>query len=111
MARKKNVDSNKLIKAVESGVPAKEIMDQFNIKSRIQLKSLYLDALVEKGKATSIIGRAAKASAAAKKNREISVNKRGSLVVPRAIIDEMGYAIGDIFTLRRTKSGLSLKKG
>jgi hypothetical protein len=110
MARKKNVDFNKLIKAVESGMPAKEIMSTFNIKSRIQLKSLYADALVEKGKAAPIAGRASRAGESAKKSRGIAVNKRGSLVVPRSFVEEMGYAIGDMFTLRRTKSGLSLKK-
>lgn len=110
MARKKSVDFNKLIKAVESAIPAKEIMSMFNIKSRIQLKSLYADALVDKGKAAPITGRASRVGAAAKKSKGIVVNKRGSLVVPRSAIEEMGYAVGDAFALRRTKSGISLKK-
>lgn len=55
MARKKVFDSAKLIKAVESGLPAKETMSKFGFKTRTQLKSFYLDALVETGKVKGIV--------------------------------------------------------
>ncbi|MBW1709750.1 MAG: hypothetical protein JRG97_07915 [Deltaproteobacteria bacterium] len=110
MARKKVVDSAKLIKAVESGLPAKEIMSMFGFKTRLQLKSFYLDALVEKGKAKSIISRIPKKTEQEKKIKAIKVNKRGSLVVTRGMVEEMGFAIGDAFSIRKTKSGISLRK-
>jgi hypothetical protein len=110
MPRKKTVNSDKLIKAVESGLPSKEIMEKFGIKTSAQLKSLYLDALVAKGQAKGITGRTPKGGRSAKKTKEILVNKRGSLVVPRDMVEEMGFKIEDSFMVRKTKSGLSLKK-
>ncbi len=110
MARKKIVDSAQLIKAVESGVAADEIMEKFDIKTRTQLKTLYLDALVVGGKAKAIVGRVPKAGAQAKQSKETRVNKRGSVVVPREMVGDMGFSIGDTFTIRKTKSGISLKR-
>ena len=60
MPRKKKVDAAKLIKAVESGKPSKEIMAEFGINTSYQLKALYLDALVEKGRAPAIVGEQAR---------------------------------------------------
>lgn len=110
MARKKIVDSTKLVKAVESGQPAKEIMEEFGINTRIQLKSLYLDALIESGKAKNIISRVPKAGDGDGESKAIKVNKRGSLVVPRQMVDDLGYELGDTFSIRKTKSGISLRK-
>jgi len=108
MPRKKKVDSAKLIKAVESGRPAKEIMADFGFNTPTQLKTYYLDALVEKGKATGITGRTPRAKA--KKAEGIKVNKRGSLVIPRERVEGMGFKIGEEFNIRKTKSGINLKK-
>lgn len=109
MARKKIVDSVQLIKAVESGTVADEIMEKFDIKTRTQLKTLYLDALVAGGRAKVIVGRVLKGSAQAKRSKETRVNKRGSVVVPREMVEGMAFSIGDTFTIRKTKSGISLK--
>ena len=109
MPRKKKVDSAKLLKAVESGKPSKEIMEQFGINTSAQLKALYLDALVEKGLAPAIIRRAGKKKDD-KAGKEILVNKRGSLIVPAPLVEEMGFKIGEEFKVRRTKAGVSLKK-
>jgi hypothetical protein len=110
MARKKIVDYAQLIAAVESGTVANEVMDKFDINTRTQLKTLYLDALVEVGRAKAIVSRASKGSAQAKQSREIRVNKRGSVVVPREMVENMGFSIGDTFSIRKTKSGVSLKR-
>jgi len=110
MAKKKEVDGARLIKAVESDLTAKEIMEKFGLKTRIQLKSLYLDALVEAGKAKKIAGRVSKAVDKEKKAKECKVNKRGSLVIARGMIEEMGFSLGDSFSIRKTKSGISLRK-
>jgi hypothetical protein len=109
MPRKKKVDSAKLIKAVESGRPAKEIMAEFGFNTPTQLKTYYLDALVEKGKAAGITGKFPRASKA-KKAEGIKVNKRGSLVIPRERVEGMGFKIGEAFTMRQTKAGISLKR-
>jgi hypothetical protein len=107
MPRKKQVNADKLIEAVESGLPSTKIMDKFGIKTSAQLKALYLDALVEKGKAPGIKTRAGRAP---KKSKEIFVNKRGSLIVPRELVEEMGFKEEDEFSITKTKSGISLKR-
>ncbi len=110
MARKKIVDSVQLIKAVEAGKVANEIMEKFGINTRTQLKTLYLDALVGGGRAKAIVGRVPKGDAQAKQSKETKVNKRGSVVVPREMVEGMGFSIDDTFTIRKTKSGISLKR-
>jgi hypothetical protein len=110
MPRKMTVDSAKLLKAVESGIPSKDIMKDFGIKTSAQLKSLYLDALIEQGKAIGITGRGQRGRKAVGGDQEIRVNKRGSLVIPKGMVEEMEFDEGDIFVIRKTKSGLNLKK-
>ena len=110
MPEKKKVSSARLIKAVESGKPSTEIMEKFSFKTSAQLKAAYLDALVEKGMAQEITASRRGRSKAAKKTKEIKVNKRGSLVITKEMVTEMGFALGDSFNVRKTKSGVSLKK-
>ncbi|MBW2092375.1 MAG: hypothetical protein JRI34_09680 [Deltaproteobacteria bacterium] len=110
MPKRKIVNAGALIKAVESGLPSKEIMAKFGVKTSAQLKSLYLDALAEKGKVKGIISRTGRNAQDGRKGKGIKVNKRGSLVVPREMVAEMGFRIGDIFAVRKTKSGASLRK-
>jgi len=109
MPRKKKVDAAKLIKAVESGRSSKEIMAEFGFNTPAQLKSYYLDALIEKGKAARITGRVPRASKIKQANK-LKVNKRGSLVVPKEIIKEMGFKVGAVFSIKPSKAGISLKK-
>ena len=110
MPKKKVVDATKLINAVNSGQTDKELMEKFGFKTRMQLKSLYLDALVEKGTVASIIGRSNRKDAAARDNKDIQVNKRGSLIVPRTIMEEFGFKGGESFSARKTRTGVSLRR-
>jgi hypothetical protein len=108
MPAKKKVDSTKLLKLVESGKHQAEIMKEFAFKTAAQFKNHYLSALIEVGKAPKIVtSRASKKSAPAK---EAFVSKRGSVVIAKGLIEEMGFAVGDKFAVRKTKSGISLKK-
>ena len=43
-------------------------------------------------------------------SNDVAVSKRGSVVIAKGLIDEMGFAGGDKFAVRKTKSGISLKK-
>ena len=43
-------------------------------------------------------------------SNDVAVSMRGSVVIAKALIDEMGFAVGDKFAIRKTKSGISLKK-
>ena len=108
MPAKKKVDYKKLIAAVEGGKTQSDIMKEFKFNTATQFKNHYLSALIETGKAPEIItSRASKKSAPAK---EAFVSKRGSVVIAKGLIEEMGFAVGDNFAVRKTKSGISLKK-
>ena len=108
MPAKKKVDYKKLIKMVESGKHQAEIMKAFKFNTATQFKTHYLSALIEAGKAPEIkTGRAASKLTPAK---EAFISKRGSVVISKGLIDEMGFAEGTTFTVRKTKAGISLKK-
>jgi len=108
MPAKKKVDYKKLLEMVESGKHQAEIIKELAFKTATQFKNHYLSALIEAGKAPEIItSRASKRSAPAK---EAFVSKRGSVVIAKGLIEEMGFAAGDKFAVRKTKSGISLKK-
>ena len=108
MPAKKKVDYKKLLKAVEGGKPQAEIIKQFKFNTATQFKNHYLVALIEAGKAPEI--QTARATAKAAPTKEASVSKRGSVVISKALISEMGFAEGDKFAVRKMKAGISLKK-
>ena len=111
MPRKKTVNAERLIQAVEKQIPSKEIMAEFGIKTSAQLKALYHDALVEQGRINGIIGaRSRQGAGAGPKVPEIVINKRGSLVLSRQLVEELGYNIDDSFKVRKTRAGLNLRK-
>jgi hypothetical protein len=108
MPTKKKVDYAKLLTAVQSGKPQAEIIKEFKLNTATQFKNHYLNALIEAGKAPEIVtSRAASKSAPEK---EASVSKRGSIVISKALVKDMGFAEGDKFAVRKTKAGISLKK-
>ena len=108
MPRKKKIDYNKLISAIDSGKKSKEIQDEFGFQTAAQLRAAYAEALMDKGKATKIkTGRANKAKRSA---QTISVNSRGSLIIPKDAITSLGFAEDDMFIARKSKSGISLRK-
>jgi len=108
MPAKKKVDYAKLIKMVKSGTPQSEIMKAFKFNTAIQFKTHYLSALIETGTIPEVkTGRAISKSTPAK---ESVVNKRGTLIISKELVEEMGFAEGTTFTVRKTKAGISLKK-
>ncbi|MFH1139586.1 MAG: hypothetical protein V1816_26205 [Pseudomonadota bacterium] len=108
MPKKKRVNLEQLFEAIEKGTSSKEVMKKFEIKTSAQLKSLYLDALIFKGQAKSIIGRAGRG--VAEESKSIVITKRGSLVIPKEMVEEFGFQVEDAFAVRKTKAGISLKK-
>lgn len=108
MPAKKKIDGAKLIKMIESGKLQSEIMKEFKLSTSAQLKAHYVDALMTSGKAPQI--KSGRGKSAATPTKETAVSKRGSLVISKALIAEMGFEEGDKFTVRKTKSGISMKK-
>ena len=41
--------------------------------------------------------------------KEVAVSKRGSLIIPKELIEDLGFKVGDQFLARKTKVGISLK--
>jgi hypothetical protein len=108
MPAKKKVNYKKLIEAVKSGKNQSEIIKQFKFNTAAQFKSHYLDALIQAGEAPEIkTGRAAKKVEPLKNT---FVGKSGSVIINKILVAEMGFEEGDKFSVRKTKSGISLRK-
>ena len=107
-AKKKSIDGAKLIKMVEDKVPRTEIMKKLNIKTSNQLTVAYARAQMEAGKIAEIVG--GRGGATAGNANEITVGKRGSVIIPKPMAEGLGIAVGDKFSVRKTKAGIALKK-
>jgi hypothetical protein len=108
MPNKKIIDSKKLIKMVKDEMPQPEIMKAFGFKTSTQLKSAYMNALIEEGTVPAI--KSGRGAAKATVSNEARVGKSGSIIIPKGLVGEMGFVENDRFLVRKTKSGISLKK-
>jgi hypothetical protein len=107
MPKRKKVDAKTLIKAVEAGKTQAEIMSDFGYKSSAQVKTAYMNALVEAGKVTPITGgRRSKTSNV----KTVGVGKRGSIIIAKEVVDRLEISADDKFTIRKTKAGIALKR-
>jgi hypothetical protein len=108
MPKKKTVDSKKLIKMVKDETPQPEIMNAFGFKTSVQLKNAYMNALIEEGAVPAI--KSGRGAAKPAVSNEVNVGKRGSIIISKGIVDELGFVENDRFLVRKTKSGISLKR-
>lgn len=108
MPKKRMINVELLLKMVNDGSAQKKIMNKFGFKNSSQLKVAYVNALMESGKIPKIKGGRG-AESAIEVNKEIKVNKRGSLVIPKVLIQEFGFKEGETFVARKSKAGISLK--
>jgi bifunctional DNA-binding transcriptional regulator/antitoxin component of YhaV-PrlF toxin-antitoxin module len=105
VVQKKLVDHNALLQAVEMGMSKESIMEKFNIKSMPALKVAYYDALVALDKIKDVKkGRKPK-----KVDNKVSINSRGSLVIPKKLIDDLDLGEMDTFKVVKSDSGLMLQ--
>ena len=109
MAKRKEVDSAQLLKMIEEKVPQKDIMEKFGFSTVTQLKTSYANALMETGKATALIG-GRQAKAPKEVSKVVKVNKRGSLIIPKQLVDLLGVEADSKFEVRKSQSGVSLKR-
>jgi hypothetical protein len=109
MPKKKEIDSKALIKMIDGGAEQKDIMKKFGLKTSTQLKVAYTNALMDTGKVTEI--KSSRGAGAVKEvSKEVAVGKRGSLILPKALVDEFGLQEGDSFFAKKTKAGISLSR-
>jgi short-subunit dehydrogenase involved in D-alanine esterification of teichoic acids len=106
VTRKKLVEHNALVQAIEMGNPKKEVMERFGYKSLSALKVAYLNALIALDKVTALNGQ----RKVKKVDNKVKVNSRGSLVIPKKLVDHLGLNESDSFKVEKNGSGLYLKK-
>jgi hypothetical protein len=105
VAQKKLVEHNALLQAVEMGMSKDAIMEKFNIKGLPELKVAYFDALVALDKIKDVKkGRKHK-----KVDNKVSINSRGSLVIPKKLVDALNLGEMDTFKVVKSDSGLMLQ--
>ena len=107
MPRKKALDTAKLIKMIEDETPQAEIMKKMGFKTSTQLKTAYMGALIAEGKVPAIKG--GRGAGKADKTKQVSVGKRGSIIISKELVESLGIEADAKFTVRKSKSGLALK--
>jgi hypothetical protein len=108
MAKKKAFDAKKLVKMVKDESHQQEIMKAFGFKTSAQVKTAYLRALVESGEVPGLIG--GRGGSNTPKAKPIGVGKRGSIVISKEKVAELGIGTEDKFTVRKTRAGIALKR-
>jgi len=109
MPRKKKIDNQKLLQMAKEGASKKEIMETLNIKTYAQFNAALLNAATDAGMVPEIkSSRGTSAPSAIR--RETKVNKRGTIVLPKALVDDLGFQEGDSFEISKSKVGISLRK-
>ena len=102
MTRRRKIDSSKLLEAVESGRLKKEIMDGFGLEKSTPGGG---DGATPKRRGRKPKGVVKEPVTLA----EVTIGKRGSLVLSKTLIEQLGYNFDDAFLVRKTKAGLILK--
>jgi len=105
MVRKRLVEHNALIQAIATGLSKQEVMQQFGYRSLGALKVAYLNALVALGKVPAINNKRREK----KVGDVVGINSRGSLVIPKKLVDALGLDKTALFRVVKEGSGLSLK--
>ena len=108
MPRKKVFDAKKLVKMVRDETHQKEIMKTFGLKTPAQVKAAYYRALVESGEVPGIKG--GRAAGKSNAGKVVRVGKRGSIIIPKELVAEMGLGAKEKLSVRRTRAGIALKK-
>ena len=100
MTRRRKVDASKVIEAVESGRLSKDVMDGYGLE-----KPAPPSRRGRRGRRGSGAGVGGVSEVLA----DVTISKRGSLVLPKALVEELGFRMDDVFIARKTKAGIILK--
>ena len=109
MAKRKQINGKALCKMIEEGKPQPEVMEKFGFKNSTQLKVAYANALMESGGAPKIKGKGGTKKVKPVKSK-VTVNGRGSLIIPKALVESMKIEVGQAYEVKKTASGIQLKK-
>ena len=109
MPKRRIVNYKDLVKMIKNGSLQPEILEKFGFKNSTQLKVAYANALMNTGVAPKIKGKG-KSKKAKPVNTKVAVNGRGSLIIPKALVDSMKIKADQIFNVKKVASGIQLKK-
>lgn len=65
---------------------------------------------LNKGKIKRMVIRAPNRTNSGNQFKQVKINSHGNLVIPRKIIETVGFQIGDVLKLKKTKIGIVIKK-
>jgi len=108
MPKRKVIDNKALVKLIKDEVNQSDIMEKFGFKNTTQLKVAYANALMDTGEAPAIKGKG-RTKKVKPVDTKVSVNGRGSLIIPKALIEDMNVKPGATFEAKKTASGITLK--
>ena len=108
MPRKMDIDYKQLMKMVKEGTHQNEIMEKFGFKTSTQLKVALANAAMEEGIIPQLEG--GRSSASGEISNVIKVNARGSLIIPKKLVEKLELKAGDEYEVRKSAAGLSLRK-
>ena len=105
MAEKRLVDHNRLIQAIEAGFPKQELMKQFGYKTFGDLKVACLNAFMALDKIPAVN----KKSREGEVDNVVGINSRGSLVIPKKLVDSLDLDKTTLFRVVKDGTDLFLK--
>ena len=108
MPKRRIINYKDLVKMIENGSLQPEILEKFGFKNSTQLKVAYANALMESGGAPKIKGKG-RTKKVKPVSTKVTVNGRGSLIIPKALIESMKIKVGQAFEVKKTATGISLK--
>lgn len=108
MPKKKAFDAKKLVKMVKDETHQQEIMKAFGFKTSAQVKAAYFRALVESGQVPGLVG--GRGGGKTQKAKTVGVGKRGSIVISKDLVENLGLGGDEKFAVRKTKAGIALKR-
>lgn len=110
MARRKKslVEHNALVQAIELGKSFDQIKDKFEIKNSTQLKLAYVNALIALGRIVAL-PTASRGKTKKPVDRSVTVNSRGNLILPKALVQELEIDSEALFDVEKTPDGISIQ--
>ena len=109
MPKRKVIDNKALLKMIKEEANQSDIMEKFGFKNTTQLKVAYANALMDTGEATKIKGQGRRKSSKPVETK-VTVNGRGSLIIPKVLVEDMEINVGETFEAKKVPSGIALKK-
>jgi len=107
--KRKIIDNKALLKMIKEEANQSEIMEKFGFKNTTQLKVAYANALMDTGEVAVIKGKG-RTKKTKPVDTKVKVNGRGSLIIPKALVEDMKIKSGATFEAKKSPKGIALIK-